>query len=68
MRLGSESLQVLAGRFGVGHGEELRFQFGFRVEVGKAKAALRDDLRRRWRAKQGGGEGCAGQEQCSWNA
>ena len=68
VRLGSKSLEVLAGRFGIGHSEESLFQLCFGVEVGIAEAALRHDLRRRWRTKQGGGEGCAGQEQCSWNA
>ena len=65
MRLGGERLEVLAGQFGIGHGEELRFQFGFSVEVGVAEAALRDDLRRSERRGQAGSEGCAGQEQCN---
>ena len=56
MRLRGESLEVLAGQFGIGHGEELRFQFCFRVEVGIAEAALRDNLREGWKRRQSSGK------------
>ena len=52
MRLRGESLEVLTGQFGIGHGEELRFQFCFRVEVGIAEAALWDDLREGWKRRR----------------
>ncbi len=46
MRLSGEGLEFLAGQFGVGHGEELFFKLRFRSEISKAKASLRDGLRR----------------------